>query len=97
MTEISKARAEYLAHPPLSKHPEQCLRKAYGIPSPGKAASPCSNEECEWPPCASARRVARATCLLCGEPIGFDKLILFAAYRIGDILTVIPAHEMCEE
>jgi len=42
-------------------------------PGPGKLYGPCV-EPCAHIDCACARREAAALCIVCGEPIGYDRL-----------------------
>lgn len=50
------------------------------IPSPGPDQVPCSTG-CAHCDCVSARRVAESPCVVCGNPIGYDRF--FRRYTAG--------------
>lgn len=65
------------------------MASAY-IPAPGTKYGPCVNEACGHRDCESSRRDASKVCVICGDPIGYDR----HCYMSGDDT---PSHAVCLE
>jgi len=56
----------------MSKQVENVFKVEKRVPQPGTMFGPCE-EECAHIECWELRNEAEQTCVVCGEPIGFDR------------------------